>query len=354
MKRQYVLVVACSLLAGAGAALSAETCEEQRYEFIYQSGLMQEVGLAGSEVCREVNFANGDRTYQKAKTLADAGKPEQAEDAINKVLEATADYEDHTDQFMCVRPTLRQSFLALMGQIAQQKADKAEKAGRLVEAINIHDNACQFADAARIHEKRVRATTFEDKRYNQNEFEFEAAWAYSMAHPFESLKKTLREVALSRADGYHRLEEKFFKPTLYQPENLTHELWWLPYIGDDGTRKKAILALAEQRGDTLAAREGCNELGVAIHYYEISGNKGKVKASKANARRMSENFEKQGAYPAASHCYAAAGDQNKAAEMEQMSSAQREKKSAEYEKKEKVRQKKFSEDQDDLEKELGF
>lgn len=354
MKHLYVVVAACSLLAGTGAALSAETCEEQRYEFIYKSGLMQEVGLAGSEVCREVNFANGDSTYQKAKALADAGKPEQAEDAINKVLEATADYEDHTNQFMCVRPSLRQSFLTLMGQIAKQKADRAEKAGRLVDAINIHDNACQFADAARIHAARVKAATFNSNGYSQGEDEFKEAWSYSRAHPFDSLKKTLKEVATSRADRFQKIEAKMFAPAAYQPEALALELEWIPFTGDDGSRKKAVMALAEQRGDSLAAHEGCNDMRAAIRYYEISGNKGKLKAAKANAMRMSESFEKQGAYPAASHCYAAAGAQDKAAEMEQMGEEARERRAAEKQKGEKARQEKFSKEQDDLEKELGF
>jgi len=344
------------MLAGltAGSAFAGTTCEEQRYEFIYKSGLMQDVGLAGAEVCREINFANGDRTYQKAKALADAGKPEQAEDAINKVIDATADYADHSNQFMCVRPSLRQSFQALMSQIAQQKADRAEKAGRLVEAINIHDNACQFAEAARIHIARVKAAPFQANGYSHGEDEFKEAWRYSKAHPFDSLKKTLREVATSRADRFQTIEAKMFAPTTYQPEALALELEWLPYTGDDGSRKQAVMSLAEQRGDALASKEGCNDLGTAVRYYEISGNKSKLKAAKAHAMRMSENFEKQGAYPAAARCYRVAGATNKADDLEQKADEAREQRAAEKQKGEKERKKKFSKEQDDLEKELGF
>lgn len=368
MRKFYWLIAFTSALFLSASGWAAETCEQNRFGFILDNTFTLGGDGEGMEThpCSESNYGHGDSLYKKVKALADAGKADEAKATVEKELEeADAQAEGGEDEYgrsiarqpdkaVCVRPSLEKGFLALMGNIAQQRADKAEKAGRLVDAIRIHDESCQFAEAARIHAARVKAAPLQGNGYSQGESEFKDAWAYSRAHPFDNLKKTLREVATSRADHFHKAEAKMFAPGMYQPEYLAREIEWLPYAGDDGSRKKAVMALAEQRGDALAKDEGCLNMASTLEYYRISGNQAKVKQATAKAMALSEDYEKKGAYPAAAKCYEAAGAKDKAAHAEELAGAEREQKAAEYEKKEKVRQKKFSKEQDDLEKELGF
>jgi hypothetical protein len=356
-KLNWLIASVAIILFVEGSPQAAETCEQQTFGFIYEKSFDIGDGEGmGTHACNETNFRHGDAAYKKMKSLADAGKYPQAEAVIGKGELARADGDNPNwkpDDADCVRPSMEKPFLALMMQIGQGRSDALEKRGDLLQAIRTHDAYCQFSESARIYTLRVKSAPFDRFGYS-HEQEFQDAYAYSKVHPFDSFIKELREIAAARAAKFRKLENELFQPTLYAPVNLEYALEWLPYAGDDGSQKKTIMTLAGQRGDMLASHEGCNDLGPTIEYYKIAGNQTKARQATAKAMRLSESFEKQGAYPAAAKCYAAAGAQDKAAHAEDMANAKREQNAATYEKNEQSRKEKFSKDQDDLEKELGF
>lgn len=353
-KLHWIIGSVVASMSWAGTVQAAETCELTKFDYIYNKTFTSGDG-EGMETytCKESNFRHGDSVYQEVKALAGAGKYKEAETGAysTRVTEETSTWNPENE--VCVRPSLEKPFRTLVDQIAKHNADAAEKAGELAAAIRIHDSYCQFAEAARGHVIRVKGAQFQQHGYSQ-EREFQEAYAYSKAHPFESFIKELRQVAASRVERFRQIEEKFFAPYMYAPKNLVYAIEWLPYAGDDGSQKKAIMAFSERRGDTLAPPEGCNNMGPTIEYYKISSNQQKVKQATAKAMQMSAGFEAQGAYPAAAKCYEAAGAQDKAAHAEEMGNAKREQNAEAYEKNEKTRKEKFSKDQDNLEKELGF
>jgi len=366
-KLNWLIAVFAISMLQSGIAMAANTCEQNKFSFIYDKSFVTGDGEGMEDhACKESNFRHGDEAYQKVKALADAGKYQQAERAVYSFRATPETSKWSPDMEVCVRPSLEKPLRALVEDVVKHDADAAEKAGRLAESIRIHDEYCHFAEAARVHVVRVKGATFRDGGFNPNDSndrEYKDAYAYNRAHPFDNLRKALREVASDRVEQHRKIEEKrftagppkgSFMPGFYVPENLEHALDWLPYAGDDGSQKKAIMAFAEKRGDTIFPQEGCQNLDSTIAYYKISGNQAKVKQATARGVSVGELYEKRGAYPAAAKCYEAAGDRDKAAHIEEVAGAQREQKAAEYEKSEKVRQKKFSKEQDDLEKELGF
>ena len=347
-------------LARGGLSVS-ERCDLAKFGFLYDKEFSQS-DLGGTVTCKEANFRHADRVYQEVKALVDAGKYKQAETAV-KFARATPEVSVwNPDNEVCVRPSLEKPFHTLIENIGRQMAGVAEKGGRLVEAIRVHDEYCQFAEAARVHAARVKTSSFRERGYSE-EREFHEALSYSKVHSFDNLRNALREVATSRVDRFRQIEDKFFTKgsskgaamlNLYTPENLERALGWLPYTGDGGSQKKTIMTLAEKRGDAVSPDEGCQNLDTAIAYYKISGNQAKVKQATAKGTSLGETYEKRSAFPAAAKCYEAVGATDKASRLEDRAGAVREQKAAEYEKKEKVRQKTFSKEQDDLENELGF
>lgn len=160
----------------------------------------------------------------------------------------------------------------------------------------------------------------------------------------------LRAIATSKGEEALIDEDKVFasrKTSITAKTNSFDELQraekWLELAGQE----KRAHDRAVTRGDTLSANDTRTSLRLAISYYQFARNDKKIQSVQDKAKRLGDGQLQKGEKMIASEYYAIAGLGDKSSELFEAHEA--EKMKAESERKDQ-----FKNDQDSLEKELGF
>lgn len=261
---------------------------------------------------------------QKAEGFERAGKLKLAYEAAGA-----------SDRSLCLSDNRASKMVKRLGlQLGQQD----EKQGRLTAAFEWYKNSHNEADADRVMMKQVNANP-------RNRNVVSNAIDHFRFTNNDARVTELRQSAAKNADLELGNEEKAFatrKESLNELENASD---WLS-LADKGTDKQ-VRERAEQRGDTLLNESTLRHLENAKRYFSMAEAKSKEKMLQEKALRLGHEHEKKGEITQASNFYSLAGASEKGDELEARTEAQ-------HKKSEATRQKKFTKEQDDLEKELGL
>lgn len=285
---------------------------------------------ADGEVCTDAQKAQAESGLKKAEDAERAGRLKDAYAAIRA-----------TSSFECAANGYKRRD-ALLERLSRKLGEEAEKAGRYGEAFDYY-RAPQsvradydLSDADRALLKHVKAASGDYKVVSSA-----ASWFEQRGNP-ASLGETR---AIARASGEEALaaEERAFAATRNSLNELGKARQWLELAGD----AKAISARAAQRGDALLAHGAFSSVERAFQYYDFAGNRQKLKSAQDRARRLGDEYAKNGQTRVAAQFYELAGDSARAAALGKKNEARNEKAEGK-------RQQQFQKDQKSLEKELGL
>ena len=226
----------------------------------------------------------------------------------------------------------------MVKRIGLQLGQQDEKQGQLAAAFEWYKNSGNGADADRVMLKQVN-TNPRDRSVVSNAID------HFRFTNIDTRVKELRQLAAKNAELELANEEKAFATRKISFDELGLARDWLSLV-DKGTDKK-VRERAEQRGDTLLKESMYRHLENAKRYFSMAGAKPKEKAVQDKALRLAQEHEKKGEITQAGNFYSLAGASGKGDELEARAKA-------EHEKSEATRQKKFTREQDDLEKQLGL
>jgi hypothetical protein len=227
---------------------------------------------------------------------------------------------------------------ALRHRAALKLGQQAERKPDLERAFTWYQSADALPDADRVKLAQVRQQP-EAQRAVADGLD----WFKRRGD--EAALRELRAIAGRNADKALAAEEKAFARLgndSFEPLDLART--WLGHAGAGDQRVKER---AEKRGDTLAADDTRQSLGLALRYYQVAGKVEKRKSVSEKARRLGEAHAKKGEASVAADFFDLAGDRARA-------TTTRDEARAQEEKTEKKRQKGFQKDQSKLEKELGL
>lgn len=341
------LFMAAAVLASFSAQ-AATTCPA--FEFIYQQKFDYGDGEGfATHSCKETNFKIGDKVHDTVQEAVKSGQAQRAQAELSKALATNQCVTERTckpDSEMCVRPALQKSFQSVLEQLGKQKAATMEKEARYADAIKTNNQYCMHDESTRIYRARIKAQPL-DKNFHQQAVDFATGRAD------KTLLTELQQTATANTKKLIADENRIFSAGLFAASMFSEALQWVPNTGNNKLITE-IMTLADKRGDTLIARDGCLPIEPAIDYYEVAGQTNKIIQAKSRALKFGEQFEKEGSLPAAASCYDAADADAKQNAVSKKVEARREKQEVQNQKSEKVRKEKFTKEQDDLEKELGL
>lgn len=280
--------------------------------------------VAWADGCRIEDEKVAAVQMHKAEDLERAGKLKAAYEAAGTV------------DSMCLTDYKRHE--AMQKRIGLQLGQQDEKQGRLAAAFDWYKNSRNEADADRVMMKQVNANP-------RNRNVVSNAIDHFRFTNNDARVTELRQSAAKNADLELGNEEKAFATRKVSFDELAKARDWLSLV-DKGT-DKLVRERAEQRGDTLIKEDTYRHLENAKRYFSMAEAKSKEKALQEKALRLGQEHEKKGEITQASNFYSLAGASEKGDELEARAEAQ-------HKKSEATRQKKFTKEQDDLEKELGL
>jgi len=231
-----------------------------------------------------------------------------------------------------------QRIVALRERVGRNLGQQAEKKGQLGKAFEWYDRSGLTADADRVKMLQVRANS-------QDYHTISNAYDYFKRREIEPNLKMLREIAAKNADRTLVDEDKAFAAHKESFEELGQAKDWLGFVGED--QQHRVKDRAEKRGDALAEKDGLGMLEKALRYYEVADKPQKAKWVREKAMRLADGYAKTGETTSAANFYRLAGAEGKATEIEKRTEQGNKQK-------ESKRQDKFKQEQDSLEKELGF
>ena len=231
-----------------------------------------------------------------------------------------------------------QRIVALKERVGRNLGQQAEKKGQLGNAFAWYDRSGLAADADRVRMLQVKAKSQDYKTISD-------AYDYFKRRELEAKLNELREIAAKNADRTLVDEDKAFSAHKESFQELAQTKDWLGFLGED--QQKRVKDRAEKRGDALAEKDGIGMLEKALRYYEVADKPQKVKLVREKAMRLADGYAKTGETTTAANLYRLAGAEGKATEIEKRTEQGNKQK-------ESKRQDKFKQEQDSLEKELGF
>lgn len=282
------------------------------------------IPVAWADGCRTEDEKAAAVQMRKAEDLERAGKLKAAYAAAGTV------------DSMCLPDSKRHE--AMQKRIGLQLGQQDEKQGRLATAFDWYRLSDNADEADRVKMKQVNATP-RDRGVVSNaivHFRFKNNGARVTE---------LRQLAAKNADLELANEEKAFATHKVSFDELGKARDWLSLV-EEALAKK-VRERAEQRGNTLIKEDTYRHLENARDYFSMAETKSKEKALQEKALRLAQEHEKKGEITQASNFYSLAGVSEKGDELEARAEAQ-------HKKSEAARQKKFTKEQDDLEKELGL
>lgn len=282
-----------------------------------------------------MTWADGCRTEDEKIAATQMRKAEDLERAGK--LKAAYAAAGHIDS-MCLAGDGYKRHEAMRKRIGLQLGQQDEKQGRLAAAFDWYKNSGNEVDADRVMMKQVNANPRDRNAVSNaiDHFRFKNN---------DARVTELRQSAAKNAEFELGNEEKAFATRKASFDELEKARDWLSLV-DKGTDKK-VRERAEQRGDTLIKEDTYRHLENARRYFSMAEARSKEKALQEKALRLGQEHEKKGEITQASNFYSLAGASEKGDELEARAEAA-------HKKSEATRQKKFSKEQDDLEKELGL
>lgn len=282
--------------------------------------------MAWADGCRTEDEKAAAAQMRKAEDNERAGKLKEAYALLGKV------------DSMCLGGDGDKRYDAMRKRIGLQLGQQEEKQGRLAAAFDWYKNSGNAADADRVKLKQVDASP-RDKNVVSNAIDH---FRYKNN---DARVAELRQLAAKNADLELANEEKAFAARKESFDELGRAKDWF-YLVSEGAAKK-VRERAERRGDTLLQEDTHRHLESAKRYFGMAEAKPKEKAVQDKALRLAQAHEKKGEITQARNFYNLAGAGAKGAELEKRSEAQ-------HKKSEEKRQKQFTKEQGDLEKQLGF
>lgn len=286
---------------------------------------------ADGEACSAADKQHAESALRNAEEAEKAGRLKQAFDGARGVGGA----------ILCAANGYGRRD-AIVERTSKKLGAAAEKAGRYREAFDYYTAPLErrvdydVTDGDRVLLKDVKVHGSDYKAVS-----FAAQW-FGQRDNEAGLKAT-RAAAMKGGESTLAAEAKAFAAGRDTLPDLQHAREFLELAGEHARAN----ARADQRGDQLLARGTFSAVERAFQYYDFSGNKQKLKAATVRARKLGEEFAKQGQTKTAVKFYELAGDSAKAEALEKNREAQ-------HEKAEAKRQGDFKKGQKSLEKELGF
>ncbi|OGT20984.1 MAG: hypothetical protein A2V90_08555 [Gammaproteobacteria bacterium RBG_16_57_12] len=292
-------------------------------------------GVTGLMGAAQPTLADGCRTEDETTAAVQMRKAEDSE-RTGKLKEA---YElaGRIDS-MCLAGDGYKRHEAMQKRIGLQLGQQEEKQGRLAAAFDWYKNSGNEAEADRVKMKHVN-TSPRDRNV------VSGAIDHFRFKNNDTRVTELRQLAAKNADLELANEEKAFAARKESFEELGNARDWF-YLVSEGEAKK-VRERAERRGDTLLKESTFRHLENAKRYFGMAEAKSKEKALQDKAMRLAQEHEEKGEITQARNFYGLAGAGAKGDELEKHAEAQ-------HKKSEEKRQKQFTKDQDDLEKELGL
>lgn len=327
-------------LAALGGLAPAAARAEERY---WTSVEMQ--GCYDGEGSDDVPRAAAQASLERGAAAEKAGR----------TREALAAYRDGA----CADPPRAR---AAIRRIGHPLGAAKEAKGDLVGAFEAYDATMNWADADRVLLQHARAVTrAADFAKAHSHFEQQARYFQDPEYaPDPAVRAELRQIAERRAGEALAREAKAFVPraapgvaapwgvSLAELEEA-HD--WLHFYAPDDPRPKQR---AEARGGALVGDTSSPEaLEAAKRYYAFADDEAGVKQVEANARRLGEAALAAKADRKAARYFEVAGDSARAAQVQDQLDARGEAAVKDVEKTE-AEKKKFLEEQDALERELGI
>lgn len=289
----------------------------------YAAGFAAAIPTVRADGCSTEDEKQAVAQMNKAEALEQAGKLREAFGKAANVDTMCAD-QRRVD--------------ALKQRVGKTLGVQEEKKGQLAAAFDWYERGGLTAEADRVKLLHVKSKP-EDASVFGN------AYDYFKRREAEATLKELRALAAKNADKMLAEEERAFAARMDSFEELGKAEGWLGYLGDDQLKRK--VDRAEKRGDTLLVKDGLGMLENALHYYEVADKPQKVQQVKDKAMRLADGYVKTGETTTAVKFYQLAGADDKATDLEKRTAQANQKKEAK-------RQDQFKQEQDDLEKELGF
>lgn len=281
---------------------------------------------AWADGCRTEDEKIAATQMRKADDLERAGKLKAAYEAMGTV------------DSMCLAGDGSTRHEAMKKRLGLQLGQQDEKQGRLATAFDWYRNSGNEADADRVKMKHVN-TSLRDRHVVSNAID------HFRFRNNDARVTELRQLAAKNAELELTNEEKAFTARKTSFDELGNARDWLSLT--DEALTKTVRERAERRGDTLLKEDAYRHLENAKRYFSMAEAKSKEKAVQDKALRLAQEHEKKGEITQASNFYSLAGATEKGNELEARTAAQ-------HKKSEAARQKKFTKEQDDLEKELGL
>lgn len=227
---------------------------------------------------------------------------------------------------------------AIKKRTAKIIAIEEEGKSRFAEAFDWYRRAGSEKDAGRMQRKLV-----EIKPEDVNTVSH--AISYFQDIRDVSGEKDMRAHALKNVEKSLAVEEKQFAAVERNSLSALGKARDWVYYANAGAER--VTARAEQRGDTLLAEDSRTLLQLALNYYGFADKKDKEQKLRGKARGLGDRAAAKGELEAAVEYYHIAGDDDKAEVLRERSEQQQTRN-------EETRKKKFSKEQDDLEKELNL
>lgn len=287
------------------------------------AGLAAAIPTVRADGCATEEEMQAVAQLKKAEALEQAGKLSEAYNTAVSVDTMCAD-QKRVD--------------ALRQRVGKTLGGQEEKKGQLAAAFDWYERGDLTAEADRVKLLHVKSRP-EDISVFSN------AYDHFKRREAEATLKELRAMAAKNADKMLADEERAFAARMVSFDELDRAGDWLRYLGDDQMKRKS--GRAEKRGDALIVKDGLGMLENAIRYYNLADKPQKVQQVKDKAMRLADAYVKTGETTTAANFYILAGADAKAADLEKRTKESNQKKEAK-------RQEQFQQEQDDLEKELGF
>jgi hypothetical protein len=280
--------------------------------------------LADGCTTAEENLAAAN--MKKADDFDRAGKLKDAYAALGKV------------DSMCLGRDAGKRSESMRKRIGLQLGQQEEKQNHLGAAFDWYKGSGNGDEADRVKMKQVNATPRDRNLVS-------GAIDHFRFKDNNGRVAELRQLAAKNADLELAAEEKAFAARKESFDELGRAKDWLSHVSDSAQKKARDRA--EQRGDTLFKEDVFRHLENAKHYYSFADARQKENAVKDKALRLGQEAEKRGEINQATNFY-------HLADASAQGNALQKRADAEHKKVEEKRQKKFSKDQGDLEKQLGL
>ncbi len=290
---------------------------------------------AGLLVAAQTALADGCPPDEERAAAANMKRADDF-DRAGKLKKAYAALNEFDSMCLAREPGKRHE--SMRKRIGLQLGQQEEKQNRLGAAFDWYKDSGNGDEADRVKTKQVNATPRDRNLVS-------GAIDHFKYKDNNARVAELRQLAAKNVDLELAAEDKAFAARKESFEELESAQGWLYYVVDGAGKK--VRERAEQRGDTLLKEDIVRHLENANRYFGLADAKQKEKALKKKAMRLGQEAEKRGEVNQAAGFYSLADESDKGNALQKRADA-------ENKKVEEKRQKKFSKDQDDLEKQLGL